>query len=91
MQNIIKGARYCGKRGGVSFVEATRPQRDSSGKLSCPDGFTVCIDETLDDSGKYQDYAICRPNDIEAADFCPITSFAFDLEFKDENEQEKYK
>ena len=90
MQNIVKGARYCGKRGGKSFLLATRPQRDSSGELSCPDGFTPCIDETLDQSGRYQDYAICRPDDVSAKDFCPITSFAFDLDTKSEDDQKLY-
>jgi len=28
IQNIVKGARYCGRRGGKSFAEAIRPIRD---------------------------------------------------------------
>ena len=26
IQNVVKGARYCGKRGGVAFKDAIRPQ-----------------------------------------------------------------
>ena len=30
VQNVLKGARYCGKRGGVAFKDAIRPVYSSS-------------------------------------------------------------
>ena len=49
VQNIVKGARYCGKRGGVAFKDAIRPQYQQS-KFKCPSGYSPCFNEQLDDA-----------------------------------------
>ena len=61
VQNIVKGARYCGRRGGKSFAEAIRPVRDEDTlKVACPEGYEPCIEESIQNEST-QDYTICRP------------------------------
>ena len=60
----FKGARICGKRGGLPFVNVTRV--DKNGK--CPKGTVAC--------GKFQsaENTVCYPFG-ELRDACPITYF----------------
>ena len=43
IQNVVKGARYCGKRGGETLTNMTRPQYIASeDKYKCKDGWSPC-------------------------------------------------
>ena len=82
VQNVVKGARYCGKRGGVAFKDAIRPQTIVSnvGQFECPNGYTSCIENVPTPMDlATAEIVICRPNDKTAEEYCPITSFSFDL------------
>ena len=77
VQNIVKGARYCGKKGGMSFVETIRPVLvdGSSNEYQCPDGYLPCFEITAQSA----EYVTCRPKYETIEDYCPITSYVFDI------------
>ena len=90
IQNVVKGARYCGKRGGEAFSKVTRPQyKQNEDKYKCPDGWSPCNSNVAIDS-QTAEYITCRPDNISEADYCPITSFALDLNSVDQAERSKY-
>ena len=58
---------FCGKRGGKSFIDVTRPDLET--KL-CPEGTKPCSSKTTIDN------TVCYPEaDIDSS--CPITDFKF--------------
>ena len=59
----LGGVMICGKRGGKSFAEAQRPQRDGK----CPENMTACSDSTSLDN------TICVLPFEQGAGECPIT------------------
>lgn len=75
--NKLNGHKICGKRGGVSFLNAVRPisSAPKNGKISCPDGFEPC-----DPKGN-PEFTICRPVAVNGTDFCPITNVVFSQDF----------
>ena len=92
VQNVIKGARYCGKRGGVSFKDAIRPKyRSDKDWYECPSGYLPCNGEATFSDPSFGQYTVCRPDTETEADYCPITSFAFDLEAVEQNKRALYK
>jgi len=59
--------RFCGTRGGASFLHAQRPEySDSTKKYACPSGYTACSTATKDES------TVCVKTANKATD-CPLT------------------
>ena len=91
VQNIIKGARYCGKRGGVAFKDAIRPQyKSDTDRYECPSGYSPCNEDVSTNDSIFGQYTVCRPDTETKADYCPITSFAFDLEAVEQSQRASY-
>ena len=65
----LGGYKVCGKRGGASFLNAVRPNKD----LECPDSYMLC-DPTSQDSNS----VICVQEDD--LDNCPITDITLDID-----------
>ena len=92
VQNILNGARYCGKRGGTAFKDAVRPKYDTvSETYVCPSGHLPCNEDAPNNESTFGEYTVCRPADQTIDDFCPITSFAFDLQGVEQNKRDKYR
>ena len=71
--------------------DAYRPILTNAGQFECPNGFTSCIEDipTPMDLATAE-YVICRPIDFTADEYCPITSFSFDLNSVVEADRTKF-
>ena len=86
IMNVVKGARYCGKRGYEPFSKAIRPvYKQSENQYKCPDGHVPCNGGNDIDDVSAQ-YVVCRPTGASENDYCPITSFALDINSVDPTE-----
>ena len=65
-QTNFDGKSICGKRGGKSFLEVTRPDPETQ---ECPAGTQACSDSTDADS------TVCYPPS-ELATSCPVTDIS---------------
>lgn len=71
-QNEFFDMRFCGTRGGKSFLQAQRPElkTDNSGEYECPSNFVACSAETS------ADHTICVATAKKDTD-CPIITALF--------------
>ena len=56
----------------------------------CPAGYLSCNEDAPNDEAIFGEYTVCRPEGQTIDNYCPITSFAFDLSGFDQNEKAKY-
>ena len=77
IMNVVKGLRYCGKKGSYSLREMARPLKESTGGYACPAGYQPCNENFLKVSGG-EDYVVCIGAMEDPQLSCPITSLAFE-------------
>ena len=64
----FEGKLICGKRGGLPFIEAVRPDIETG---ECPEEFAPCSLLTS------VEHTICYDTNMPMEDQCPITAFEF--------------
>ena len=78
VMNVVKGLRYCGKKGGYSLREMVRPvKKESTGGYECPAGYKPCNENFLKVADG-EEYVVCIGTMEDPQLFCPITSLAFE-------------
>ena len=90
MQNVINGIKVCGKKAdGLNLAQAQRPSKQSDGSYKCPAGTKACNESQLSDADQVE-FAICIDSTADAQETCPITSFAYTLEYMTQSEADMY-
>ena len=81
IQNVVKGAFYCAKRGGLSYAEAVRPKNyedDTPIDQICPTGYIPCNEKYLEQMKAKDeiisiktmlDQIVCRPESEKQEDY----------------------
>ena len=71
-QEVFFGKRFCGKRGGLPFKDAVRPEDQGNGSFACDSRYPACSAATSPEN------TICNAEAAtkSAAEACPITFMA---------------
>ena len=73
IQSDLGGYKVCGRRGGASFLQTVRPNKDlQTDSYKCPESYVPCDSLSEDPNA-----IICVES--ETIEDCPITDITFDL------------